>query len=135
MEDRTPLRHNNERQVGAGCPPARHQLFPESHPQEVADLGSDFGLASWIAKHPGLTAILIPDSNAMKDRTPLWHNNQRQVGAGCPPARHQLFFESHPQKVADLGSDFGLLDCKTPWLGSHPGPQFQYHGGQNTFVA
>ena len=26
-------------------------------------------------------------------------------------------------------------DCRTPWLDSHPGPRFQYHGGQNTFVA
>ena len=26
-------------------------------------------------------------------------------------------------------------DCKTPWLDSHPGPRFRYHGGQNTFVA
>ena len=25
-------------------------------------------------------------------------------------------------------------DCKTPWLDSHPGPRFQYHGGQNAFV-
>ena len=29
----------------------------------------------------------------------------------------------------------GLSDLRTPWLDSHPGPQFQYHGGQNTFVA
>ena len=27
------------------------------------------------------------------------------------------------------------LECKTPWLDSHTGPRFQYHGGQNTFVA
>ena len=33
-----------------------------------------------IAKHPRLTAILVPDSNTIDDRTPLWHNdnNQRQ---------------------------------------------------------
>ena len=38
------------------------------------------------------------------------HNDQRQVGAGLalrPGTR--LFLESHPQKVADLGSDFGLV--------------------------
>ena len=38
------------------------RFFLESHPQKVADLGSDFGLARWIAKHHGLTAILVPDS-------------------------------------------------------------------------
>ena len=42
-------------------------------------------------------------------REKLWHNNQRQVGAGRPPTRHRgVFLELHPPKVADLGSDFGL---------------------------
>ena len=63
-------------------------MFLELPPQNVADLGSDFG-SRWIAKHPGLTAILVPDSNTMEDRTPLWHNNQMQVGARRPPTRHQ----------------------------------------------
>ena len=63
-------------------------MFLELHPQNVADLGSDFG-SRQIAKHPGLTAILVPDSNTTQDRTPLWHNNQRQVEAGRPPTRHQ----------------------------------------------
>jgi len=37
----------------------------------------------------------------MEDRTPLWYNNQRQVGAGCSPTKNQVVSESHPQKVAD----------------------------------
>ena len=57
------------------------------------------------SKHPGLKAILVPNTNTMEDRTPLWHNNQRQVGVGRPPTRHRVVSgESHPQKVADLGS-------------------------------
>ena len=75
----------------------------------------------------------------MKDRTPLWHINpikgKWEWDALRPGIR--LFLESHPQKVADLGSDFGLVGLQNspPWLDSHPGPQIQYHGGQNTFVA
>ena len=29
----------------------------------------------------------------------------------------------------------GQKEGEKTWLDSHPGPQFQYHGGQNTFVA
>ena len=51
------------------------------------------------AKHPGLTAmILVPDSNTMENRTPLGHNNQRQVGAGRPPTRHQVVSGVAPSK-------------------------------------
>ena len=39
-----------------------------------------------------VNGVLVPDFNTMEDRTPLWHNNQTQV-----------------PKVADLGSDFGLV--------------------------
>jgi len=47
----------------------------------------------------------------MEDKTPLGHNNQMQVGAGRPPTRHQVVsgVGLHPQKVADLGSDLGLV--------------------------
>jgi len=79
------------------------------HSQKVADLG---WLGFWsrqIAKHPGMTAILVPDSNTMKDRTPLWHNKQRQVGAGRPLERHQVVSGVAPSKVADSCSDFGLV--------------------------
>ena len=56
--------------MGAGRPPTRHQVVigVESHPQKVADLGSDFGLVG-LKKNPGLTAILVPGSNNMEDRT------------------------------------------------------------------
>ena len=66
------------------------RLFLESQHQNVADMD---GLRFWsrrIAKHPGVTAILVPDSNTMEDSTPLWHSNQTQVAAGRPPARHQV---------------------------------------------
>ena len=70
-------------------PLARHQVVSGVAPSRSCW----FGLRFWsrrMAKHPGLTAILVPDSNTMDDRTPLWHNKQRQVGAGRPPARHQV---------------------------------------------
>ena len=89
MEDRTPLWHNNQRQVGVGRPAARHQVVSVVAPSKSCC----FGLRFWdcqIAKQPGLTAILVPDSNTMEDRTPLRHNNQMQVGAGRPAARHQV---------------------------------------------
>ena len=128
MEDRTPLWHNNQRQVGAGRPPTRHQVVSGVTPSKCCS----FGLRFWsrqIAKHPGLTAILIPDSNTMEDRTPLWHNNQRQVGAGHPPAMHQVvcFWSRTLQKLPIWAEMLVSSDCKTPWLDSHPGPRFQYH--------
>ena len=71
----------------------------ESHPQNVADLGSDFVWSRWIAKeHPALTAILVPDSNTMEDRTHLWHTNQRQMGTGRPLTRHQVVYGVAPLK-------------------------------------
>ena len=97
MEDRTPLGHNNQRQMGAGRPPTRHQVVSGVAPSKSCS----FELRFWsrrIAKHPGLTAILVPDSNTMEDRTPLGHNNQRQVGAGRPPTRHQVVSGVAPSK-------------------------------------
>jgi len=47
-------------------------------------------LVSWDCKTPWLDSHLVPDSNTTEDRTPLWHNSQRQVGAGRPPTRHQV---------------------------------------------
>ena len=135
MEDRTPLWHNHRRQVGAGRPPSRHQVVSGVAPSKSCR----FGLRFWscqIVKHPGLTAILDPNSNTMADRTPLWHNNQRQVGAGRPPARHQVVSGVAPSKSCPFWAEIlGLSDCKTPWLDSHTGPRFRYHGGQSTFVA
>ena len=57
-----------------------------------------------------MTAILVPDSNTMVDRMTLcgitikgrWEQDALRPGIG-------LFLEWHPQKVADLGSDFGLV--------------------------
>ena len=46
------------------------RLFLESHPQKVVDLGSGFGLVGLQPKHPGLTAILVPDSNTTEGRIP-----------------------------------------------------------------
>ena len=40
---------------------------------------------------PGLTAILVPDSNTMEDRTPLWHNVVTWppgISVSCPPEPH-----------------------------------------------
>ena len=65
---------------------------------ETGQFGWDRFWSLRIAKHPGLTAILVPDSNTMKDRTPLWHNNQRHVGAGDPPDRHQVVSGVAPSK-------------------------------------
>ena len=85
--------HNNQTTLGVGCPPTRHQVVSGVAPSKSCR----FGLRFWqnlvshkIAKHPGLTAILVPDSNTMEDRTPSWHTKQRQAGAGRPPARHQV---------------------------------------------
>ena len=97
MEDTTPLWHNNQRKEGAKALQPDIRLFLESHPQKVADLGSDFGLAG-LQNTLGLTAILVPDSNTMADRTPLWHNNQRQVGAERPLAMHQVVSGVAPSK-------------------------------------
>ena len=99
MEDRTPWR--TEHLCGITIKGKWEQdalwtgirLFLESHPQNVADLGSNFCLVG-LQKYPGLTVILVPDSNTMEDRTLLWHNNQSQMGAGRPQARHQVFFLS-----------------------------------------
>ena len=33
-----------------------------------------------------------------EERTPLWHNDHRQVGAGRPPARHQVVSGVAPSK-------------------------------------
>ena len=89
MEDRTPLWHSNQRQVGTGRPPTRHQVVSGVTPSKRCWLGLRFG-SRRIAKHPGLTAILVPDSNTTEDRTPLWYDNQRKVAAGRPPTRHQV---------------------------------------------
>ena len=97
MDDRTPLWHNNQRQVGAGRPPTRHQVVSGVAPSKSCRFGLRFG-SRQIAKHPGLTAILVPDSNTMEDRTPLWHNNQRQVGSGRLPTRHQVLSGVSPSK-------------------------------------
>ena len=83
--------------------------------------------------HQGLTAILVPDCNTMEDRTPLWHNNQRQEasGSGTPSGQASGCFCSRTlQKLPIWACEIlGLSDCKTPWLDdSHPGPRFQYHG-------
>ena len=43
----------------------------------------------------------------MEDRTPLWHNNQRQVGAGRPPTRHQVVSRVAPSKSCRFGLRFG----------------------------
>ena len=109
MEDRTPLWQKNQRQVGAGRPPTRHQVVSGVASLKRLLIWLRFWSRRIIAKHPGLTAILVPDSNTMEDRTPLWNNNQRQVGVGRPPARHQVVSGVAPSKVADLGSDFGLV--------------------------
>ena len=62
--------------------------------------------------------------------------NQRQEGAGRPPTRHQVGFWSRTLKMLLIWAQILVSSgCKTPWLDSHPGPRFQYHGGQNTFVA
>ena len=78
------------------------------HSQKVADLG---WLGFWsrqIAKHPGMTAILVPDSDTMEDRTNgIASKGKWEWDALRPGIR--LFLESHPQKVADLGSDLGLI--------------------------
>ena len=97
--------HNNQRQVGAGRPPTRHQVVSGVAPSESCW----FGLRFWprlTAKHPGLAAILVPNSNTMKDRAPLWHNNQRQVGAGRPPTRHQVVSGVAPSESCWFGLRF-----------------------------
>ena len=201
MEDRTPLWHNNQRQVGAGRPPARHQvvsrvapskscrfglrfwsrqiakhpgltaiLFPDSnttqdrtpswhtqanasgnrtpsyqvvsgfalldsHPPKCCRFGLRFG-SRQIAKHPGLTAILVPDSNTMEGRTPSWHNNANASGSKTPSGQASGCFRSCTLQMLPIWAEILVSsDCKTPWLDSHPVPQFQYHGGQNTFMA
>ena len=74
--------------------------------------------ASFLACNPS-TGRLGTRKGSMAPQ-PLLHNNQRQVGAGRLLIWAQILVSS---------------DCKTPWLGSHPGPRFQYHEGQNTFLS
>ena len=140
------------------------RLFLESHPQKVGDLGSDFGRRSSglqntmrrrvlkkghflssdfgppsdLQTHHRLTAILVPDSNTMEDRTRVcgmtvfkgkWERDALRRQAS------EVVSGVAPSKSCSFGLDFGFwsrLDCKTPWLDSHTGPRFQYHGGQNT---
>ena len=55
----------------------------------------------------------------------LWPSDQ---ASGC--------FWSHTLKTLLIWAHILVSsDCKTRWLDSNPGPRFQYHGGQNTFVA
>ena len=73
--DRTPLWHNNERQVGVNRPPAMHHVGLGAG---ALLLGCRFGLEVWpprMAKHPALAAIPVLDLQIEGDRTPLWHNN------------------------------------------------------------
>ena len=65
---REKLWHNNQRQVGAGRPPARHQVVSGVTPSKSCRSGLSFWSLR-IANHPGLAAILVPDSNTMEDRT------------------------------------------------------------------
>ena len=68
--------------------------FPSDQAINTNHLSCSFGLRFWscrIAKHPGLTAILVPDSNIMEDRTPLWHNVVTWppgISVSCPPEPH-----------------------------------------------
>jgi hypothetical protein len=51
----------------------------------------------------------------MEDRTPLWHNNQRQVGAGRPLTRHKVvcFWSRTLKKLLIwVGSDLGCRIAK-----------------------
>ena len=82
------------------------RLFLESHPPNVADLGSDLGLSSLDCGSE------TPSGQA----------------SGC-------FWSRTLQKLLVWAQILVSLDCKRPWLDSHPGPRFQYHGNQNTFAA
>ena len=75
-------------------------------------------------KPPGLTVILVPDSNIRAVETPSYHNHQRQVGvcwvwtifiSVCVGAPTYL-------KYSILMAEFLVSsDVGTPWLDSHPG--------------
>ena len=57
---------------------------------------SGFGPRFWsrrIAKHPGLTVILVPDSNTMEDRTPLWRSESPALGI---PIALSSFYDKEP---------------------------------------
>ena len=114
--------HNNQRQVGAERPPARHRVVSGVTPSKSSRFGLRFWSRQiakhvpWLDSHPGPrfqyhrgqntfvaqqskeSGILVPDSDTMEDRTPLWHNNQRQVGAGHPLTRHQVVSGVAPSK-------------------------------------
>ena len=97
-----------------GRPPTRHQVVSGVASSKSFWFGLRFG-SRWCAKHPGLTANLVPDSNTMEDRTPLWHNNQRQVGAGRSLTRHQVvcFWSRTLKKLLIwVGSDLGCRIAK-----------------------
>ena len=88
MEDRTPLGHNNQRQMGADALPPGTRLFLESHPQKVAHLSSDFlfGLVGLQNTLACLTAILVPNSNIRADGdTFLGHNQSKAGGSSGQP--------------------------------------------------
>ena len=122
-------------QAGAGRPPVRHQVVSGVAPSKSCRFGLRFG-SRQIAKHPGLTAILFPDSNTTQDRTPSWHTQSKASGSGTPSGQASGCFRSCTlQKLPIWAQIWVSSDCKTPWLDSHPVPRFQYLGGQNTFMA
>ena len=116
MKDRTPLWYKNQRKVGAGRPLAKHQVVSWVAPSKRCWFSRLRFWSRRTAKHPGLTAILVPDSNTMKDKTPLWHNNQRKMGARRPPTRHQVVSGVAPSK----GCWFGLR-LWSRQIAKHPG--------------
>ena len=134
-EDRIPSCHNNQRQVGARRPLDTRQIVSwVAHPK-----GCRFGLrfgSRQITKHPGLTAILVPVSNAEEDRTHSRHNKQRQVGARQPLDMRQIVsWVAPPKGCLPIWAQIWVSSgYKTPWPGGHPGLRLQFRGGQDTFI-
>ena len=124
------------------CPPIQyptavgkhHEHVQPSHPlpqHPIVQLKSSRSSSLTQSKSKTFIApqILVSDSNTMEVRTPLCHNNQRQVGAGRPPTRHQVVSGVAPSKsCSDLGSDLGPFVRKwrpNRWILLHVSRTFQ----------
>ena len=82
-------------------------------------------------------AILMPESTIRAAETPSYHNHRLKgrweftVLVPCVTC----FVKLHSPEVADLGAEILVsLDVETPWLDGHPGVQFYYQGGGDTFL-
>ena len=75
-----------------------------------------------MGKPPGLTAILVSDSNTRAGETPSYHNQQRKVGVQVVWPCTMWLGELDLPEVLDFLAEFLVSsDVETPWLDGHPG--------------